>query len=317
MTTFTIRPATVVDANVDLVAATDSIADTWAAWRTAGTYTWKIDRMIEQICNALFSQMRKTYAEKNGIVALNEVSTLLAFELECAQAFQDAGFDRTGPVKNLHDLLCLRDEAYELEKELCSCANPDIETDKPRIDQITGAEYKPLFHKIDIEEFFLHYEPKVPNASERTRFEGELTAIAATSYEEDADREEFVRQELQVFDAAQLLECKQFNEGLERNAPVKQLILEQIMALGLEPIKFSYELETPVLQTLLHHVLSSVPRTKEWNRKRYGATAIEKALAVAELDKFARYIEGSLRAPRFNEGVPYVKPVRKQFRSLA
>jgi hypothetical protein len=317
MTAFIIRPQTVADANIDVIAHIDEFADTWAGHRVASTYTWKLDAMIGQIVNALFNQVRETYAEANGIQSLNEVSSLLAFELDGAQAFKDAGFDRAGPVTNLFQLCCLRDEAYEIEKAMASYANPNIDVTTDRTDPVTGVTYKALFSKPELDELFLHFEPKVPSKSERDLHHTTLVQIANAHYDEESERDAFITSEIAAFDKAQLTECKRMNDGMARNAPLKQLILSEVLALDLPRIDFFYELDTAVMKSVLMHFINSTSRTKEWNAKRYGVTHATKALAVAELDKFHRACEATLRTPRFNEGVAFVAPVRKPFRALA
>jgi len=316
-TTFTIRPQVVADANIDPIAHIDDFADTWAGHRVASTYTWKLDAMIAQIVNALFNTVRETYAEANGIQSLNEVSSLLAFELDGAQAFHDAGFDRTGPVTNLFQLCCLRDAAYEIEKAMCSYANPNIDVSTDRTDPVTGATYKALFSKPELSEMFLHFEPRMPSKGERELHHTTLVQIAGSHYDSEDEREAFITSELAAFDKAQLAECKRMNDGMARNAPLKQLILSEVLNLDLPRIEFFYELDTAVMRSVLTHFINSTPRMKEWNSKRYGVQHATKALAVAELDKFHRACEATLRTPRFNEGVAHQPAVRKPFRAVA
>jgi hypothetical protein len=316
-TTFTIRPQTIADANIDIIAHIDEFADTWAGHRVASTYTWKIDTMISSIVNALFNTVRETYAAAHGIQSLNEVSSLLAFELDGAQAFHDAGFDRAGPVTNLFQLCCLRDEAYEIEKCMASYANPNIDVCVDRTDPVTGVVYKALFSKPELSEMFLHFEPRTPSKAERELHHTTLVQIASTHYDSEEERDAFVASELAAFDKAQLDECKRMNDGMARNAPLKQLILSEVLNLDLPRIDFFYELDTAVMRSVLTHFINSTPRTKEWNAKRYGVSHATKALAVAELDKFHRACEATLRTPRFNEGVQHQPAVRKPFRALA
>jgi len=244
---------------------------------------------------------------------------MLSGEYEASQAFREAGLASEGPVTNLRNLIDLRDEAYELEKELCHFANPDVgDIENERTDQLTGRTFKPLFNKPPLNEMFLDFQRKVPNAGERSRNEVEVKRIATEYYSDIAEQDEFVAEQMALYDAKDLLDCKKFNDGLERNAPIKQLILSEVMKIeGIERVEHTYELSTPALQSLLTHMINQVARAKEWNSQRNGIMQLQKTIAAAELDKFRRTLEASLRTPRFNEGVAHQPAVRKPFRQLA
>lgn len=305
-------------ANFDVIAEIDSVGDTWAAWQMAKSYTWKIDAMINQITSALFRTVREKYAEANGIQVLSDVTAMLAESTAAAQAFHDAGLSSDGPVTNLVQLTMLRDEAYALEKEMCFYANPEISNpETERIDEITGVVYKPLFAQIPLNELFLAFVPKTPSAAARVRYETDVIGMAKTYYSDEAEREAFVAEEMAKYDAREQSECKVFNDGLARNAPIKQLILEEAMKLPVDPIESTYELATPVLQEILRHLNSQVAKIKTWNDQRSRIPQINKAMATAELSKFAKNCELSLRTARFNEGAPFTPPVRKPFRQIA
>lgn len=309
----------IADANIDLVAEIDAVSDSWAAWRLAGSYTWKIDASINQIVSALFNTVAEKYAEANGIQLKSDIAALLAFETEAADAFKACGFDHDGPITNLRNLLDLRDEAYELEKELCAFANPTVaDIFNVRKDEMTGKEFPALFKKLELDEMFLDFKPVVPNAGDRQRHSVEVMRLATEHYEDAADREQFITSEMCAYDDQALRQAKAMNDGLLRNAPIKQLILSEVQAIeGIASIHSTYELNTAVLRTLLTHMKAQVQRTKEFNAQRKVETPLVRTLTNVELDKFAKTMEASLRTPRFNEGVAFAPALRKPFRELA
>ena len=308
----------VADANIDLIAEIDAVSDSWAAWRLAGSYTWKIDQSINQIVSALFSTVSEKYAEANGIQLKSDIAALLAYETETADAFKACGFDTEGPITNLRNLVDLRDEAYELEKELCAFANPTVaDIFNIRKDDMTGKEFAPLFKKPELDEMFLDFKPVVPNAGDRQRHSVEVMKLGNEHYEDAKDREQFVQDEMNAYDDQALRQAKIMNDGLARNAPIKQLILSEVQALeGIDSIDSTYELNTAVLRNLLTHMKFQAQRAKEWNAQRKVDTPLIKTLTNVELDKFARVMEASLRTPRFSEGVPFAPALRKPFREL-